>query len=172
MDFETLLAKAEKNPDDGALIASLLVRSAQVNVETLPDLQQERVYNLFAFVFANLESGPHNALQTALQRALSQPAVLEFFQRRMEASANFLDMLQNNAAAPVILALLCSHDDPKIAEKAAIALAYTGSELAYNMLTRWLNEGTNKKLVRPPKVGLPHFEIHSAQEPSLPAFFF
>jgi hypothetical protein len=164
MDFETLLAQAEKNPDDGALIASLLVRSAQVNVETLPDSEQERVYNLFAFVFANLESGPHNALQTALQRALSQPAVLEFYLRRMEASADFLDMLQNNAAAPVILALLCSHDDSKIAEKAAIALAYTGSELAYNMLTRWLNEGTNKKLVRAAQVALPYFEMQHGEE--------
>ena len=98
MDFETLLAKAEKNPDDGALIASLLVRSAQVKVETLPDSQQERVYNLFAFVFANLESGPHNALQTALQRALSQPAVLEFYLRRMEASAQQLRELEGIAS--------------------------------------------------------------------------
>src|SRR5260221_3449578 len=163
MDFDAVLEQAERNYFDSQLIATLLVQSAQVDIENLPEAQKERLYNLLASAFFDLASSPHNALQAALQRALTQPWVMEYLQRRMEASADFLDMLQNNAAAPVILALLCSHDDPKIAEKAAIALGYTGSELAYNMLTRWLNEGTNKKLVRAAQIALPYFEMQHGE---------
>ena len=107
--------------------------------------------------FFDLASSPHNALQAALQRVLTQPWVMEYLQRQMEASANFLDMLQNNTAAPVVLALLCTHDDEAIAEKAAIALGYSGSRIAYDMLQRWQSDGTNKKLVRAAELALPHF---------------
>jgi hypothetical protein len=159
MDFEALLELAEHNPDDGSLIARLLVQSAQVEVSLLPDELQGRLYNLLAYVFATQASGPHNALQTALQRALTQPAVLEYFERQMEQTGDFWDMLANNRAAPVILALLCTHDDPAIAQKAALALGYTGSGLAHEMLQRWLEEGANKKLVRAAELALPYFSV-------------
>jgi hypothetical protein len=161
MNFESLLDQAEQNPDSGPLIASLLIQSAQVNLNMLPEAQQERLYNLLAYVFANGANGPHNALQAALQRVLTQPPVLEYFQRRMEASGNYLEMLENNPAAPVILALLCSHDEPEIAERAAIALAYTGSQMAYEMLQRWLTDSTNRRLQRAAQVALPYFEAQS-----------
>src|SRR4051812_36370862 len=161
MDLEALIEKAEQNLEDGKLIATLLIRAAQVDPETLPEQLQERLYNLYAYVFANKAGGSHNALQTALQRALVQPPVIEYFQRRMEASTDFVDMLENNPAAPVILALLCTHDDPVIAERAAIALGYSGSTLAYAMLQRWLEEGTNRKLVRAAELALPYFTARS-----------
>jgi hypothetical protein len=78
----------------------------------------------------------------------------------MEQSTDFGEMLQNHAATPIILALLCAHDDESIARQAAVALAYTGNEVAYNMLQRWLTEGTsgtNKRLVRAAEVALPYF---------------
>jgi hypothetical protein len=163
MDFEALLELAERNPDDGSLIARLLVHSAQIDASRLPDEQQGRLYNLLAHVFATLATGPHNALQTALQRALTQPAVLEYFERQMEETGDFWNMLENNRAAPVILALLCTHDDPAIAQKAALALGYTGSGLAHDMLQRWLEEGANKKLIRAAELALPYFSA-SADE--------
>ena len=83
MEFETLLELAERNPGDGSLIARLLIQSAQVDVAHLPEDEQGRLYNLLAHAFATLAGGPHNALQTALQRALTQPAVLEYFERQM-----------------------------------------------------------------------------------------
>ncbi len=161
MEFEALLERAERNPGDGSLIARLLVQGAQVDASRLPDELQGRLYNLLAYVFATLEGGPHNALQTALQRALTQPAVLEYFERQMEATGDFWNMLENNKAAPVILALMCTHDDPAIAEKAALALGYTGSQLAYDMLQRWLVEGANRKLVHAAELAMPYF---SAQQ--------
>jgi hypothetical protein len=161
MDFEALLDRAEREPGNGGLIANLLIQTAQIDMTSLPEEEQARLYNLMAYVFANMGSGPHNALQTALQRALSQPPVLEYFQRRMEASADFVEMLQNNPAAPVILALLCTHDDPQIAEKAAIAVGYSGSRLAYDMFQRWLAEGTSKKLSRAAELALPYFAAES-----------
>jgi hypothetical protein len=157
MEIETLLERAEQDPDNGTLIGTLLVKSAQLDIERLPEHLQERLYNLFAYAFVNVASGPHNALQTALQRALLQPAVMEYFWRRMEASKGFVDMLEKNAAAPVLLALLCTHDDLDIARKAAMALGYTGSRIAYDMLQRWLAEGNNKKLIRAAEIALPFF---------------
>jgi hypothetical protein len=157
MDIESLLEKVEQAPENGALVATLLVRTSQLDLEKLPEEQQERLYNLLAYVFANMQSGPHNALQTALQKALTQPPVLEFFWRKMEQSAGFGDMLEKNAAAPVILALLCSHDDNEIARRAAIALAFTRSEGAFEMLKRWQADGMNKRLVRAAEVALPYF---------------
>ena len=158
MEFESLLELAEERPDDGTLVASLLVHSAQVDMQSLPEDEQERLYNLFAYVFATVATGPHSALQAALQRALTQPFVLEYFQRRMEASAGFDDMMENNPAAPIILALLCSHDDPAIAEGAAIALSYTGSRVAYDMLQRWLNDNSNKRLSRAAELALSYYQ--------------
>ncbi len=157
MDFDAVLEQAERNYFDSRLIATLLVQSAQVDIENLPEAQKERLYNLLASAFFDLASSPHNALQAALQRALTQPWVMEYLQRQMEASADFLDMLQNNAAAPVVLALLCTHDDPAIAERAAIALGYSGSRIAHDMLQRWLTDRTNKKLVRAAELALPYF---------------
>jgi hypothetical protein len=159
MEFEALLELAERDPDDGSLIAGLLIQSAQIDVSRLPEDKQGRLYNLLAQVFANLASGPHNALQMGLQRALTQPAVLEYFERQMTASGDFWQMLEQNESAPVILALLCTHDDPAIAEEAALALGYTGSHPAYDMLQRWLAEGTNKKLVRAAELALPYFSV-------------
>ena len=75
----------------------------------------------------------------------------------MEAMGDFWEMLEQNRAAPVILALLCTHDDTAIAEKAALALGYTGSGLAHDMLLRWLDERANKKLVRAAELALPYF---------------
>ena len=158
MELEALLELAEARPDDGTLVASLLVHSAQIDIQSLPEPEQERLYNLFAYVFAMVATAPHSALQAALQRVLTQPYVLEYFQRRMEASAGFDDMLENNPAAPIILALLCSHDDPVIAEGAAIALSYTGSRLAYDMLQRWLHDNTNRKLARTAEFALAYFQ--------------
>jgi hypothetical protein len=157
MGFDDVLEQAERNYFDSRLIATLLVQSSQVEIENLPDEKKERLYNLLASAFFDLASSTHNALQAALQRALTQPWVMEYLQHQMEASANFLDMLQNNAAAPVVLALLCSHDDEAIAQKAAIALGYSGSQIAYDMLQRWQMEGNNKKLVRAAELALPYF---------------
>lgn len=157
MKLELLLDEAERNPEDRTLVASLLIQSAQDGLETLPEEQQARLYNLLAYIFANnLAGNSYSALQTALQRALTQPPVLEYFQQRMEQSIDFGEMLKNHAATPIILALLCAHDDEDIARQAAIALAYTGNEVAYNMLQRWLTEG-NKRLVRAAEVALPYF---------------
>jgi len=158
MELEALLELAEARPDDGSLVASLLVQSAQIDIQGLPEEEQERIYNLFAYVFATVATAPHSALQAALQRALTQPNVLEYFERRMEASADFDDMMENNPAAPIILALLTTHDDPEIAEGAAIALSYTGSRVAYDMLQRWLHDGTNQKLSRAAEFALAYFQ--------------
>ncbi len=157
MDFDELLGATEQDPENRELVGALLIRSAQVDLDSLPEGQQERLYNLLAYVFVQSVGGTHSALQAALQRALTQPAVLAYFERRVEASANFVQMLENNPAAPIILALLCGHDDPEIAEKAALALGYTNSQMAYEMLQRWLAEGTNKKLVRAAELALPYF---------------
>jgi CheY-like chemotaxis protein len=157
MQFEALLSQAEQNPDDGKLIAALLIQSGHVDMESLPEAEQERLYNLLAYTFSTVANGPFNALQAALQRALTQPPVLAYFQRRMEASADFLDMMQNNPAAPVILALLCTHEDERIAQKAAIALGYSGNQFAYDMLQRWQLETSNKKLQRAAQLALPYF---------------
>lgn len=158
MDFDGLLEQAERDPEDGNLIAALLVQHARLDPDSLSEYQQERLYNLLAYVFTNLEGGSHNALHAALQRALIQPAVLEYFERRMRESGDFSAMLETNPAAPVILALLCSHDDPEIAHKAALALAYTGSTLAYHMLQRWMSDVTNKKLYHAAELALPYFD--------------
>lgn len=163
MDFEALLEQAERDPADGKLIATLLIQSTRLDA-SLSDEQRERLYNLFAYVFTTLEGSSHDALHTALQRALLQPAVLEYFQRQMESSPDMLETVRTNVAAPVILALLCTHDDPKIAHRAALALGYTGSRLAYEMLLRWQAEGTNKKLVQAAELALPYFN-ESAEEP-------
>ncbi len=158
LDFDSLLSETEYDPDNKQLVGALLIRSAQIDAATLSESQQERLFNLLAYVFVNIAGGAHNALQAALQRALTQPAVLEYFEHRVEASTDFVQMLENNPAAPVILALLCGHDDPEIAEKAALALGYTKSHMAYDMLQRWLTEGTNKKLVRAAELALPYFD--------------
>src|SRR5262245_38990738 len=118
MDFDELLEQAEQDPEDGNLIAALLIQQARLEPDGLTENQMARLYNLLAYVFTTLEGGPHNALHAALQRALIQPPVLEYFERRMEESGDFNAMLENNPAAPIILALLCSHDDPEIAHKA------------------------------------------------------
>lgn len=158
LDFETLLDKAEHDPEDGTLIAALLIQHARLEPDSLSESQQERLYNLLAYVFTTLESRDHNALHTALQRVLIQAPVLEYFERRMRASGDFREMLQTNPAAPIILALLCSHDDPEIAEKAAIALGYTGSPLAFSMLRRWLSDPANKRLHQAAELALPYFD--------------
>lgn len=164
IEFENLLEQAENNPDDQQLIATLLVKSGQTNLAKLPVVKQERFYNLLAYVFANLVTGPHNALQTALQRALTQPQVLEFFWQRMEESHSFSDMLEQNAAAPVILALLCTHEDQDIAKRSAIALAYTRNEGAYAMLRRWQSDPMNKKLAKAAEIALAYFDEIAAGE--------
>ena len=158
MDFDDLLEQAEHDPEDGNLIAALLVQRTRLEPDGLSEAQQERLYNLLAYVFTSLESGPHNALHAALQRALIQPPVLEYFERRMRASGDFSAMLETNPAAPVILALLCSHDDQEIAHKAALALGYTGSTLAFHMLQRWLSDVTNKRLYHAAELALPYFD--------------
>jgi hypothetical protein len=161
MDLEALIERAEQFPEDGKLIANLLIRAAHADAQTLPEEVQERLYNVYAYVFATNASGSFSAIQTALQRALTQPPVIEYFQRRMEASTDFFEMLNNNPAAPVLLALLCTHDDPEIAERAAMALGYSGSTLAHGMLQRWLDEGSNKKLVRAAQIALPYFSARN-----------
>ena len=158
MDFDGLLEQAEQDPEDGNLIAALLIQQARLEPDSLTEPQQERLYNLLTYVFTNLESGPHNALHAALQRALIQPNVLEYFERRMRESGDFSVMLETNPAAPIILALLCSHDDPEIAHKAALALGYTGSSLAYHMLQRWMSDVTNKRLYHAAELALPYFD--------------
>jgi hypothetical protein len=157
MEFSDVLEQAEQHYFDSKLIATLLVQSAQIDIESLPESTKERLYNLLASAFFDLASSPHNALQAALQRALTQPWVMAYLQRQMEASSDFLAMLQNNAAAPVVLALLCTHDDEAIAQRAAIALGYSGSRVGYDMLQRWRTDGTNKKLVRAAELALPYF---------------
>ncbi|HLY27637.1 MAG TPA: hypothetical protein VKQ72_14930 [Aggregatilineales bacterium] len=159
LDFDELLSETEYDPDNRELVGALLIRSAQIDPTTLTEAQQERLYTVLAYVFVNVAGGSHNALQAALQRALTQPAVLEYFERRVEASTDFMDMLENNPAAPVILALLCGHEDDEIAEKAALALGYTGNRNVYRMLKRWLSEGTNKRLVRAAEIALPYFDV-------------
>src|SRR5262249_10080990 len=106
MDFESLLEQAERDPDDGNLIAALLIQHARLDAQSLSESLEERLYNLLPYVFTTLESRDHNALHAALQRALIQPPVLHYFERRMEASGDFGVMLESNPAAPIILALL------------------------------------------------------------------